>query len=186
MYVSEEIIGRMTALYGVPHRAVFKFSIDDAEYQRIKLSQKNGRNHDFTLYISKGERIIVIAKHSYPPALYRAPSGGIKPNEDVHEGIRREVIEETGCEIELQRFLLRSEVSFTSNLSSIEWNTFVFQAKYLRGDFKFTDHREIREVRLASLSEFEAFSTIMRQSKIGGLHYRAALHEAVQELLLSP
>lgn len=180
------MIGQMAALYGIPQRVGFTFSIDAVEYQRIKSTQKNGRKHDFTLYIIKGDRIVVIAKHSYPPGLYRAPSGGLRPGEDVHDGIRRETIEETGCEIELQSFLLHSAASFASDLGTIKWNSYVFQARYLRGDFKFTDRREIREVRLASLDEFEAFSAIMRQSKIGGLHYRAALHDAVQESLSFP
>lgn len=183
MYVSQEVIDSLIILYGKPQLVKFTFSVDDAEYRRIKSSQKSGRRHDFTLYIIKGDRIVVIAKPFYPPGLYRAPSGGLKPGEDVHEGIMREAFEETGCEIELQRFLLSSEVSFANDLGSIEWNSYVFQARYLRGDFKFTDCREIHEVRLASLDEFEKFSTIMKQSKVGGLHYRAALHEAVQYLL---
>ena len=186
MYVSEEMIDSLVSLYGRPEPARFTFSVDASEYRRIRSSQKNGRKHDFTLYIVKDDRIVVIAKHLYPPGLYRAPSGGLKPGEDVHVGIMRETIEETGCEIELQRFLLRSEVFFTSDIDSIEWNTYVFRAKYLRGDFNFTDRKEIREVRLASWDEFETFSAIMGQSKVGGLHYRAALHEAVQKLPLCP
>ena len=59
----------------------------------------------------------------------------------------------------------------------------MFLARYLSGDFQFTDHQEIREVRLATLDEFEDFSQIMRVTNIGGLHYRAALHDSVRKLL---
>jgi 8-oxo-dGTP pyrophosphatase MutT (NUDIX family) len=67
--------------------------------------------------------------------------------------------------------------------STIAWVSYVFLADYAGGDFDFTDRREIREVRLATLSEFGQFAAIMRRSQIGGLHYRAALHEAVARLL---
>ncbi|MFQ6007461.1 MAG: NUDIX hydrolase [Candidatus Zixiibacteriota bacterium] len=177
------MLKQLTAPYGTPAKTQFVIPVDAAQFERIKSSQKEGRKHDFTLYIIKDDKIVVIAKHFYPPGLYRPPSGGLRPGEDIHGGIKREAFEETGCKIELERFLLHSEVKFTNRLGVIEWDTFVFQARYLEGDFKFTDHREIREVRLASLDELEKFSSIMRQSTNGGWHYRAILHEAVRGLL---
>jgi 8-oxo-dGTP pyrophosphatase MutT (NUDIX family) len=183
MYITKDILEELVALYGTPRKAQFTIPVDAAQFERIRSSQKDGRKHDFTLYIIKDDKIVVIAKHFYPPGLYRPPSGGLRPGEDIQGGIKREAFEETGCEIGLERFLLHSEVRFTNDRDVIEWDTFVFQAKYLHGDFKFTDHREIREVRLATLDELETFGTIMRQSTNGGWHYRAALHDAVKGLL---
>jgi 8-oxo-dGTP pyrophosphatase MutT (NUDIX family) len=183
MYVTDAALKPLVERYGTPQTVRFTIPIDDEQFQRIKSSQKNGRCHDFTLYIIKDDRLIVIAKHFYPPGLYRAPSGGIRPGEDILAGIRREAYEETGCEIELQRFLLRAETTFTGAPGVIKWRSLVFQAGYVSGDFQFTDHREIREVRLVSLEEFETFSAIMRRSHNGGLHYRAALHDVVKGLL---
>ena len=51
------------------------------------------------------------------------------------------------------------------------------------GDFQFTDHEEIREVRLADWSEFATFGRIMRQTNMGGLHYRAVMHEELESVL---
>jgi ADP-ribose pyrophosphatase YjhB (NUDIX family) len=183
MYILEEALKQLRTLYGTPQRVSFTIPVDAVQFEHIRASQKDGRKHDFTLYIIKDDQIIVIAKHSYPAGLYRAPSGAVRPGEGVHDGISREAFEETGCEIELQRFLLHAEVSFTGIGGVIDWDTYVFQAKYLSGDFKFTDHREIREVRLVSLGEYEMFSNIMRESTNGGWHYRAALHDAVKGLL---
>lgn len=183
MFVSDLTIAELAARYGQPHAADFTIPVDREEFNRIKGSQKHGRKHDFTLYIFKGEDIVVIAKPFYPPGMYRAPSGGLHPGEDARTGIYREAMEETGCKIKLERFLLRTEVAFVCDNDTIEWNSYVFKASYLSGDFNFTDRREIKEVRLVRLSEFETFSRIMRESKIGGLHYRAALHDAVKELL---
>lgn len=160
--------------------------VDEKEYLRIKASQKDERRHDVTLYIFKGDKIVVIAKHFYPPGMYRAPSGGIAPGEDFVSGAKREAREETGCEIELEKFLLISEVTFElvpRDGRKIEWTSYVFRARCLGGEYDFSDTKEIKEVRLADLNEFEEFGRIMRQQPIGGLHYRAALHDRVKRLL---
>jgi len=191
MFVSEDMIGDMAARYGRPERARFRFDLPVDQFERIRASQKNGRNHDVTVYIRKGDCFVVIAKHMYPPDLYRAPSGGLRPGESFPAGISRELAEETGCVVELERFLLRTAVAFVAYGSDcgsegvIDWRSFVFSAGYRSGDFRFTDHREIREVRLAALNEFEDFSRIMRATGIAGLHYRAALHDTVKKMLPS-
>jgi ADP-ribose pyrophosphatase YjhB (NUDIX family) len=177
------MIARMAARYGVPQRRESRFEVPLHEVERIKSSQKSGRNHDVTLYIRKGNQLIVIAKHFYPPGLYRAPSGGLHPGEDFESGIAREVREETGCSITLERFLLQTAVTFANAKGSVFWRSFVLLADYEGGDFQYTDKHEIREVRLADWSEFTSFARIMRSMEVGGLHYRAALHDTVVELL---
>ncbi len=183
MFVTQDMVDAMAARYGVPERATFLFPVKDDEFSFIRSTQKNERRHDVTLYIHKDDAIIVIAKHHYPPGMYRAPSGGLHPGESFECGIAREVMEETGTQIELERFLLESHVTFTNSIGTIPWTSFVFQARYVTGDFVFTDTREIREVRTAKLTEFAAYAQIMRSMEVGGLHYRAALHERVEPLL---
>lgn len=184
--MTPEMIRSMEDAFGVPRQADFRFAVAPDEFNRIRNSQKDGREHDVTFYIVKEGEIVVIAKHSYPPGMYRAPSGGLRPGEDFVAGARREAMEETGCDMELERFLLATNVAFVHNRDSdrvIKWNSYVFLARYSGGDFNFSDTREIREVRLVSLSDFDTFSRIMRQSNVGGLHYRAALHDTVKQLL---
>ncbi|MEW5795065.1 MAG: NUDIX hydrolase [Candidatus Zixiibacteriota bacterium] len=176
----------MTAKYGRPHHRGYRFETTRRELERIRASQVDGRNHDVTLYIRKGEQIVVIAKHIYPPGLYRAPSGGLKPGESFESGIHREVAEETGCRISIDKFLLQTAVRFHHVDDSVPWRSFVFLADYLDGDFEYTDRHEIREVRLAGWAEFVSFGRIMRATETGGLHYRAALHETVAALVQGP
>jgi 8-oxo-dGTP pyrophosphatase MutT (NUDIX family) len=187
MYVTPQMLQDVYARYGAPVRQSFSFPVDREEYHRIKSSQKDGRKHDVTFYIIKDHKVVVIAKHFYQPGMYRAPSGGLRPGESFESGIKREAWEETGCHIRIVKFLLETEVTFVwtngDRRRQIEWTSYVFQADYEGGDFLFTDKREIREVRLAGLDEFEQFSRIMRQTNIGGLHYRASLHDAVKKLL---
>jgi 8-oxo-dGTP pyrophosphatase MutT (NUDIX family) len=176
------MIDRMARRYGAPCVKTFKIDASSKELRRIRSSQKHGRNHDVTLYVRKEGRIVVIAKHMYPPGLYRAPSGGLAPGEDFHAGIRREMAEEIGCEITLRTFLLRTGVLFRCGSDEVYWRSFVFLADYLRGDFHFTDRDEIRGVHFAAWEDFRDYGRIMRRTDIGGLHYRAALHEKVSQL----
>jgi ADP-ribose pyrophosphatase YjhB (NUDIX family) len=183
VFVTEDMIAEMIERYGSPHEREYRFEVTSREFKRIRSSQKHGRNHDVTLYVEKDGRLIVIAKPFYPQGIYRAPSGGLNPGESFEGGITREVAEEIGCEIKLERFLLRTRVDFNHNGDTIRWRSFVFLARYVRGDFNYSDHDEIREVKLVDWEDFDDFGRWMRQTEIGGLHYRAALHETVVELL---
>lgn len=184
MYVTPAMVEAMAARYGRPGETAFTFPVSAREHAFIRSSQRFQREHDATMYIVKDGRIVVIAKHHYPPGLYRAPSGGLHPGESFEEGIAREAMEETGAALALERFLLISRVTFTHTDGDIPWRSYVFRARFESGDFRFTDTREIREVRLAQPAEFETFGRIMRSLEVGGLHYRAALHEAVAPLLI--
>jgi len=184
-YVTEEMIAAMVVRYGKPYERSYRLDVTAKEVARIRSSQKDGRNHDVTLYVSKGDHLLVMAKHIYPPGLYRAPSGGLKPGESFDDGIAREIAEELGCRIELDRFLLRTRARFENSGDSVDWRSFVFLAHYVEGDFNYTDHDEIREVASVPWSDFEKFGRMMRATDLGGLHYRALLHETVVELLRS-
>lgn len=186
MFVTDAAIAGMIAKYGEPKRLTFEIDLDQAEFDRISASRKNGRRHDVTLYIRKDNRWIVIAKHNYPEGMFRSMSGGIHPGEPFEDGARREAREETGCEIELERFLLITDVSFylrDNPAQAFVWHSYVFVARYVGGDFEFTDTHEIREIDIVSLETFDEYSRIMRQTGVGGLRYRAALHDAVLPLL---
>ena len=185
MFVPKETIQELSEQFGHPKEVSFSYEISVEEFERIKSSQKNGREHDVTIYIRKDDKFIVIAKHFYPQGLFRAPSGGINPNEDFIAGAKREVLEETGCEVSIQKFLLQTHVQFklVNSDKVINWHSYVFLAEYISGDFQFTDTNEIREVTTVTLAEYEKFSATMRSTSIGGLHYRADMHDVVKQLL---
>ena len=186
MFITEKTLQDEAAKYGQPKRVSFTFTCTLKEYNRIKSSQKNERNHDVTLYIRKDDKYIVIAKHFYPQGMFRSMSGGIHQNEDFITGAKREAREETGCEIAIKSFLLRTDVRFVLHddpTTYIDWRSFVFLADYKSGDFQFSDKDEIREVRAATLEEFDTYSKIMLSLDIAGLRYRAALHDEVKKLL---
>lgn len=179
--------------FGVPHQLSMSFPMSSSEFLNLKDSMKDGRNSDVTLFIFKDNKIIVIAKPWYPKGLYRAPSGGLRPDEDLELCALREAYEETGAKIELEKYILRIHVTFTFHEDKVNWTSHVFTAKYLfsrpsirAGDLKPVDTREIREVNLLSLDELSALKEKLLESDSGGLHYRAALTEAaIREIKIS-
>ena len=183
MYFTARMIQEVADHYGYPPVLAMQVPVDQDEYDFIRSTQSYGRSHDFTLYIFKGSQVIVNAKHHYPDGLYRAPSGGLKPSEDFLEGVYREAYEETGCKIELQKYILQINAYFSCAKKTIPWRTHIFTAKYKSGKIKPIDIREIRETKLADLSEFDEYKRIIGTLESGGLSYRARLHDEVLRFL---
>jgi len=183
MFVSDQTIESWAARYGTPRKWAHQQVVSPEDYAVISGSQKHGRRHDITLYIEGDGKIAVIAKPFYPPGLYRAPSGGLEPEESLEAGATREALEETGLRIQLRDHLLATAVIFEcSGKPDIEWHSLVFSATTQDRILSPTDHHEIREARWATPDEFAVFGAIMRRSQRGGLLYRAALHEQVAQI----
>jgi 8-oxo-dGTP pyrophosphatase MutT (NUDIX family) len=179
MYVTRETIEKIEKVYGRPDERTARFEMDEREFDGLKKSQKNGRSHDVTMFIRKDGKFIVIAKHFYPPGLYRAPSGGISPGEDFISGMKREAREETGCAIDPKSYIMRIKVDFFCDSETVHWVSHIFVADYISGELAPQDTKEIREVSVAGPKDFRRFREIMLASSIGGLHYRAYLHDEV-------
>ena len=169
----------MVRRYGEPDRLTTIQEMTPEEMHIVRSSMKNGRAHDITMYIKKDNGYIFIAKPFYPPGLYRAPSGGIMPDEDFEAGAKREAMEETGVEIELERYLLRIDVRFQCDDEYIDWTSYIFSAKYMGGEIAAKDTREIREAKLVSPDEITGCMEMMSKTGVGGLIYRAYLTKEV-------
>ena len=184
MYVTYHHIQQAADKYGYPPVIQMVAPVDKGEFEFIRSTQHYGRCHDITMFIFRGQEILVIAKHDYPQGLYRPPSGAIKPWETLVEGAVREAYEETGCQVELTRYVLQVNVIFTDGRGHIPWKSHVFTARYLDGTPKPIDTREIKKVKFATLPDFETYKEIIRtKTASGGLNYRARLHDEVLGLL---
>ncbi len=170
--------------YGKPLELTMSFPMSLNEFDMLKASMRDGRNSDVTLFIFKEDKVVVIAKPWYPKRLYRAPSGGIKPGEDIELTASREAYEETGASIELEKYILKIQVTFLYAQETIKWISHVFTAKYLSGDLRPIDKKEIKEVTLMSLNELSSLKPKLLAQDSGGLAYRSALTEtAIKEIL---
>jgi len=183
MYITPEVIADIEKKYGKPEERSARFEMTPRHFANLKASQKNGRSHDVTMFIRKDDKFIVIAKHFYPPGLFRPPSGGINPGEDFVEGAKREAKEETGCVVELVRYLMRISVQFFCGDETVDWTSHVFLADYISGALEPEDTGEIREVSLAGRDKFPYFKKLLLASDSGGMHYRAYLHDEILKIL---
>jgi len=182
MFLSEQDIGRMEKLYGVPAVERMSCEMKEPEWTNLRGSQAHGRAHDVTLFVFHKGRLAVIAKHNYPPGLYRAPSGGVLPGETMAEGIAREMMEETGLEIRVKSYVLRVHVDFIHRKARIAWTTHVFTGERVLGRIRPRDTQEIREARWADLGELAGgVRKKLLNSGSAGLRYRALLHDRVME-----
>jgi len=169
--------------YGKPKFLKMSFPLNLREFTNLEESMADGRNSDVTMFIFKGDKLIVISKPWYPPELYRAPSGGVRPGENLEEVALREAYEETGVRIKLQRYVLRIKVTFSHKKKDVVWTSHIFTARYLSGKIEPVDTREIKEAKLMSLKVLSSLKPLLLKTGSGGLAYRAALTEkAIEEI----
>lgn len=181
MYITQEVLNKIERKYGVPGILHTRYTMNRAEFDLLKWSMRNGRRHDVTLFISNEEKdkIVVIRKPSYPKDIYRPPSGGVEPGEDFEVGAQREAYEETGLEIELQKYTLRSHVDFAFEDEIVAWTSHVLAARATGGRLDPVDKKEIAGVRWATINELRTdLLERLRQSDSAGLRYRAELQDA--------
>jgi 8-oxo-dGTP diphosphatase len=81
--------------------------------------------------------------------LWEFPGGKLEEGEAPERGLRRELEEELGVAARVGEFLC--SVPFTGSLASFE--LVVFRAELLGGDFRLTDHDEIRWLRPEEMDE---------------------------------
>ena len=84
--------------------------------------------------------------------------------------------EETGLEVELQRFVLDMRLDIVCPDGPIPWRSLVFLAKPVGGELKPIDTYEIFNVKLMSREDLLGeVSQLMIDSGLGGFKYRAFL-----------
>lgn len=109
---------------------------------------------------SKGEiALMFVGKHS----MYKLPGGGIDENEDIHEGLKREIMEETGCHASIG-----DEIGITIELRD-QWKlaqiSYVYRAVVTEEtkNFSFTEEEIERGLALKWIPASEAISLMEGQ-----------------------
>ncbi len=181
-FVPREEIAAVEARFGRPREIELETDFEPPMFEFLRASMRGGRRHDVTVYIfDERGRVAVIRKPVYPPGVFRAPSGGVKPGEPFLDGLRREAYEETGLEVEIARYVLRCSALFRCGDEAERWTTHVFVAHSVgTGDPVPIDTHEIAEARWATREELRGpLREALLATGWGGLRYRATLGDAV-------
>ncbi|TFG12328.1 NUDIX hydrolase [Candidatus Thorarchaeota archaeon] len=163
--------------YGSPRQLDFEADFQDFECELVEKSAARGRQHDITCFIPKDGGYVTIQKHDYAnTGIFRAPSGGAKSNESIEDAAVREMKEETGYDVKLNRFVLDLKLDVVCRSRSIIWRSLVFLADIVGGQMKPIDTREIYDVKISSREEMLGpIADKMEKSGWGGFEYRAFL-----------
>ncbi len=155
MFIAAASVREWERHYGVPIVREWEQTISRGEMDMVLGSRKHGRSHDITMFIFAGKRLALIAKHSFPPGGFRAPSGGLEPGESLEHGAPREAKEETGLDIALERYVLRIEAVFTEGHRTQPWVSHVFTARRVSGQLNPIDRHEIAKATYATLADLQ-------------------------------
>jgi 8-oxo-dGTP pyrophosphatase MutT (NUDIX family) len=184
MHIGRHIVQELVFTFGEPVVERWQIPLTESELQEVELHRNRGRAHDVSLVIPEGERLAVIRKKGYPAGAYRFPSGGIHPEESFVDGAAREALEETGLTVRIEDYLLQVHVSFVAGAVTAKWTTHVMLARPLAGELAPIDEGEIEAARWIGWPELlEVVNPLLRSSGLGGLSYRARLHEEVRGIL---
>jgi ADP-ribose pyrophosphatase YjhB (NUDIX family) len=177
VHLTEEILARLRERYGEPARLEWTGEISEREHAMATYNPK--RMHDVTLFILNGERLALIRKPHFEPGIWRPPGGGIKEGEEFEAGVQREAVEETGLEVELERYLIDAEARFLYEPYDVPWRTHVFLARTTGDELEPQDTEEIAAARWGTLAELAGpLRERLLATDRAFWRYRVALHDA--------
>ncbi|HOO57476.1 MAG TPA: NUDIX hydrolase [bacterium] len=192
MFIKQADIEKTDAEYGPAKRVRFEpIRMQDFEFRMLTGSMKDGRHHDVTMFIERDGGYVGIQKPMYRDSgIFRAPSGGLNPGETLIEGLRREMLEETGLEVAVKKMLLIIETVFEGpDAGSEPWTSFVFCGCAEDGEMAPKDLEEISDIRIVTRGEMTGpMADKMLESGWGGFEYRAKLtmetFKTIDEMML--
>ncbi len=184
MHIGRHIVQELVFTFGEPVVERWDVPMTDGELDAVERHLERGRAHDVSLVIRDGERIAVIRKPGYPEGAYRFPSGGIHPEESFVDGAAREALEETGLAVRIEDYLLQVHATFVSGERRAKWTTHVMLAAPYEGSLAPRDTAEIESARWIEWPELSSrVNSLLRDSGLGGLAYRARLHDRIRAIL---
>ncbi len=165
--------------FGYPYHQWMTQEFDEPGWKLVERSLNQKRTHDVTMLIEGPDgRFALMSKHSYPPGIFRSPSGGVKPGEDLVTGALREAKEETGLVIDLKRFLLHITLDISHDSDVATWDSYVFHATTKDTLLKPTDLKEVKDTQWAGRDQMYQMVNKLKETGNGGLIYRGDLTAA--------
>ncbi len=139
--------------------------------------------------------LLTMKKTFYPPEGYRLLTGGINHGETILTALLRETHEETGLQVEIERFLVAVGYRTTTAGEAPAFYTFAFLLKEVSGELEVLDEneqvenfQEIAPDELPAFAERLAHVQDVHSEEINGSwrawgEFRAVIHQLVWEAL---
>lgn len=192
-YLSQEIqqeLEQLAQQYGQP----LVRTVDLGSTNRFDPLDKTDRYGEVCMVIQRPNgRLLTMKKTFYPPAAYRLLTGGIHHGEGVFAALQREILEETGLQTEIRRFLAIA-VYRTINTGEVPaFYTFAFLVDEVGGvlgvldeEEQVEDFREIAPDELPAQAEYlaglgEQYSKELDRKWSDWGAFRAVIHRLVWE-----
>jgi len=154
------------------------------EYWRRALAQRRG---EVIFVVKRPAGLILHTKDTYPPGTYRLPSGGVNWGESVLSALHREIREEMGLEIEVERFLGLLEYEIHCEEETLPFVSYVFLVRDDGGEPVPQDEEErILSFRQVSVAELAAVADSLRAVEEDWRdwgEFRAIAHDFVVEMM---
>jgi 8-oxo-dGTP pyrophosphatase MutT (NUDIX family) len=184
MHIGRHIVQQLVLEFGDPIVERWDVPLTENEFHNVERHRERGRAHDVSLLILNAGDAAVIRKPGYPDGAFRIPSGGVHPEESFIDGAVREAYEETGLTVVIVDYLLQVHARFTFDGSEAAWTTHVMLAS--PGDnIEVTPH-DLDEIEAAQWMNFDELveqgGSLLEDSGLGGLKYRARVHRRLSEL----
>jgi ADP-ribose pyrophosphatase YjhB (NUDIX family) len=184
--ISPQEIEELAKRYGPVERRGFSLerSGERCEHWRRVLADRRG---EVIFVVERPGGLILHTKDTYPPGTYRLPSGGVGWGETVLSALYREVREEMGLEIEVERFLGLLEYNIRCGEETLPFVSYVFLVKGGDGELVPQDEEEhitsFRQVPAAKLAEVaDSLRAIGEDWRDWG-EFRALAHDLVAEMI---
>ena len=179
-------IEELARQYGPIERRSFSLerSGERCEHWRRALATRRG---EVIFVVERPAGLILHTKDTYPPGIYRLPSGGVSWGESVLSALHREVREEMGLEIEVERLLGLLEYEIHCEEKTLPFVSYVFLVRGGEGELIPQDEEErILSFRQVSVAELAAVADSLRAIEEDWRdwgEFRALAHDFVVEMI---
>jgi ADP-ribose pyrophosphatase YjhB (NUDIX family) len=188
----EQQISELSSHYGSPQRVVI--ALDGWPFDPLDRTDRYG---EVCMVIRRPNgKLLTAIKTYYPPECYRLLTGGVDHGEAIAAGLLREVDEETGLDVAIQRFLAVIEYRLAApDAPPITFATFAFLLDEIGGVLEVRDpherHAAFREIdpsELLALADHLAAAPLGFDPEIAGSwhdwgQFRAVVHRVVHAIL---
>lgn len=172
--------------YGPPIRRTYDVCAASRQFSHRWRSDSDRRAEVVFAIQGPGEQIWLHTKHSYPRPIFRLLSGGIEWDEDVEKALLREVEEETGLPVDIERFVALLTYRFFREESAAHFASYLFLLRNRNGRPHPGGNDEVAEFRSvlpSQLSEVAAeLRNIMGDRREWG-YWRAIAHDVLHEVM---